>query len=86
MAPSPLIGQTLSSPLVQFLGSTSVRYHLLARSVDGGLTYQGNYGMFRPEEQWVIELTRYTAVDGSVALFANWHGGTAETKACRCSC
>ena len=36
-------------------------------------TYQGNYGMFRPEEQWVIELTRYTAVDGSAVLFANWY-------------
>ena len=50
-----------------------VRYHLLAHSKDGGLTYQGNYGMFRPEEQWTIELTRYTAVDGSVVLMANWY-------------
>jgi len=50
-----------------------VRYHLLAHSQDGGLTYQGNYGMFRPEEQWGIGLTRYTAVDGSVVLLANWH-------------
>jgi len=50
-----------------------VRYHLLAHSQDGGLTYQGNYGMFRPEEQWVIELTRYAAIDGSVVLFGNWH-------------
>jgi len=45
-----------------------VRYHLLAHSQDGGLTYQGNYGMFRPEEQWGIGLTRYTAVDGSVGI------------------
>jgi hypothetical protein len=29
--------------------------------------------MFRPEEQWVIELTRYAAADGSVVLFGNWH-------------
>ena len=50
-----------------------VRYHLLAHSHDGGLTYQGNYGMFRPEEQWVIELTRYVATDGSVVLFGVWH-------------
>ena len=50
-----------------------VRYHLLAHSQDGGLSYQGNYGMFRPEEQWTIELTRYTATDGSVVLFGNWH-------------
>ncbi len=50
-----------------------VRYHLLARSQDGGLTYQGNYGMFRPEDQWVITLTRYTAVDGSVILLGNWY-------------
>jgi hypothetical protein len=50
-----------------------VRYHLLAHSKDGGITYQGNYGMFRPEEQWTIELTRYTAVDGSVVLMANWY-------------
>jgi len=50
-----------------------VRYHLLAHSRDGGLTYQGNYGMFRPEEQWTIELTRYTAIDGSVILLANWY-------------
>ena len=50
-----------------------VRYHLLAHSEDGGLTYQGNYGMFRPEEHWVIELTCYTAVDGSAVLFANWY-------------
>jgi len=50
-----------------------VRYHLLAYSQDGGFTYEGNYGMFRPEEQWVIELSRYTATDGSVILFANWH-------------
>ena len=50
-----------------------VRYHLLAHSQDGGLTYQGNYGMFRPEEQWGIDLSRYTAADGSVLLQANWH-------------
>jgi len=50
-----------------------VRYHLLAHSQDGGLTYQGHYGMFRLEEQWVIELTLYTAVDGSVILRANWY-------------
>jgi hypothetical protein len=50
-----------------------VQYHLLAHSHDGGLTYQGNYGMFRPEEQWCIELTRYTAVDGSELLLAKWH-------------
>jgi hypothetical protein len=50
-----------------------VRYHLLAHSRDGGLTYQGNYGMFRPEEQWTIELIRYTAIDGSVILMANWY-------------
>jgi hypothetical protein len=50
-----------------------VRYHLIAHSRDGGLTYQGNYGMFRPEEQWVIELTRYTAVDGSAVLLASWY-------------
>ena len=31
------------------------------------------YGMFRPEEEWVIELTRYTAVDGSAVLLARWH-------------
>ena len=29
--------------------------------------------MFRPEEQWVITLTRYTAVDGSVILLGDWH-------------
>jgi hypothetical protein len=50
-----------------------VPYHLAAHSRDGGLTYQGNYGMFRPEEPWVIELTRYTALDGSVLLLATWH-------------
>ena len=50
-----------------------VRYHLLAHSQDGGLTYQGNCGMFRPEEQWVIELTHYTAVDGSAVLLADWY-------------
>lgn len=50
-----------------------VCYHLLAHSQDGGLTYQGNYGMFRPEEQWIIGLTRYTAIDGSALLLANWH-------------
>ena len=50
-----------------------VRYHLLAHSRDGGLTYQGNYGMFRPEEQWIIELARYIGADGSVVLFGNWH-------------
>jgi hypothetical protein len=50
-----------------------VRYHLLAHSRDGGLTYQGHYGMFRPESQWTIELKRYTAVDGSVFLTARWY-------------
>jgi hypothetical protein len=50
-----------------------VRYHLLAYSHDGGLTYQGNYGMFRPEEDWVVELTGYTAIDGSAVLFGEWH-------------
>ena len=50
-----------------------VRYHLLAHSKDGGLTYQGNYGMFRPEEQWTIELARYTAIDGSVILMGVWY-------------
>ena len=50
-----------------------VRYHLVAHSHDGGLTYQGSYGMFRPEADWVAEITRYTAVDGSVILFCDWH-------------
>jgi hypothetical protein len=50
-----------------------VRYHLLAHSRDGGLTYQGNYGMFRPEPPWTIELVRYTAIDGSVVLLATWY-------------
>ena len=50
-----------------------VRYHLLARSQDGGRIYRGNYGMFRPEEDWVVEMTRYTAVDGSVLLWCDWH-------------
>jgi len=50
-----------------------VRYHLLAHSQDGGLTYHGSYGMFRPEEQWAIELTRYTALDGSAVLLAKWY-------------
>jgi hypothetical protein len=50
-----------------------VRYHLLARSQDGGHTYHGNYGMFQPEEQWEIELVRYAARDGSVVLCGTWH-------------
>jgi hypothetical protein len=50
-----------------------VRYHLLAHSHDDGLTYQGHYGMFRPEEDWLAEITRYTAVDESVVLFCDWH-------------
>ncbi len=50
-----------------------VKYHLLAHSQDGGLTYQGNFGMFRPEDEWVVKITRYTAVDGSVVLFCDWH-------------
>jgi hypothetical protein len=50
-----------------------VRYHLLAHSQDGGLNYQGSYGMFRPEEDWEVRIRRYTAVDGSVALFCDWH-------------
>ena len=50
-----------------------VRYHLLAHSRDGGLTYQGNYGMFRPEEDWVAEVTCYEAADGSAVLFCDWH-------------
>jgi hypothetical protein len=29
--------------------------------------------MFRPEEQSVITLTRYTVVDGSAVLLANWY-------------
>jgi hypothetical protein len=45
-----------------------VRYHLLAHSKDGGLTYQGNYGMFRPEEQWTIELIRRIIVDHEVEI------------------
>ncbi len=59
-----------------------VRYHLLAHSRDGGLTYQGNYGMFRPEEQWVIELTRYTAADGSALLLANWYEKDSGNEGC----
>jgi hypothetical protein len=63
-----------------------VRYHLLARSQDGGLTYRGNYGMFRPEEDWAIEITRYTAVNGSVVLWCDWHekdSGRAGSWICR---
>ena len=29
--------------------------------------------MFRPEEQWTIELTRCTAVDEAVVLMDNWY-------------
>ncbi len=50
-----------------------VRYHLLAHSQDGGLNYQGSYGMFRPEEDWQVRIRRYTAVDGSVVLFCDWY-------------
>jgi hypothetical protein len=29
--------------------------------------------MFRPEEDWVVELTCYTAIDGSAVLIGDWH-------------
>ena len=63
-----------------------VRYHLLAHSDDGGLTYQGNYGMFRPEDDWVVEIACYTAVNGSAILFCDWHekdSGRAGSWMCR---
>lgn len=50
-----------------------VKFHLAAHSKDGGLTYQGTYGMFRPEDDWSVTATRYTAVDGSVVLYCDWH-------------
>ena len=50
-----------------------VKYHLVAHSQDRGLTYHGTYGMFRPEDDWSVRITRYTAVDSSVVLFCDWH-------------
>jgi len=50
-----------------------VKFHLVAHSQDCGLTYQGTYGMFRPEDDWKINITRYAAVNGSVVLFCEWH-------------
>jgi hypothetical protein len=50
-----------------------LRYHLLAHSHDGGLAYRGNYGMFRPEKDWLAEITCYTGSDGSAVLFCDWH-------------
>ena len=29
--------------------------------------------MFRPEDDWKINITRYAAVNGSVVLFCEWH-------------
>ena len=65
-----------------------MRYHLLARSRNGGLTYRGNYGMFRPEDDLVVEIACYTAVDGSAILFCDWHerdSGRAGSWMCRLS-
>lgn len=41
------------------------KYHLVAHSRDGG-TYEGTYGMFRPENDWNVTIKRYSALDGSV--------------------
>jgi hypothetical protein len=46
--------------------------HLLAQSKDGGCSYVGNYGSPQPNKNWVMELTRYTATDGSVILIGYW--------------
>ena len=62
-----------------------VSYHLLAHSRDGGLTYQGRYGMFRPEEDWVAEITCYTAVDGAAVLFCEWRKRTRAGRDRGCS-
>ena len=51
---------------------SGAKYHLVAYSKDGG-TYHGTYGMFRPEDDWIVKITRYTAVDASVVLFCDWH-------------
>ena len=59
------------------------RFHLLAESTDGGTTYQGHFGFDRPNANWIIELTRYTAVDGDVLLLAKWHQkDTGDQGAC----
>ena len=50
-----------------------MRYHLLAHAKDGDPTYHGNCVVFRPEEDWAVEITCYTAVNGSAILFGDWH-------------
>lgn len=49
-----------------------VQFHLLASSKDGGHTYAGTYGCPVLNSQWKMELTRYTAVTGSVLLVGHW--------------
>jgi hypothetical protein len=48
-------------------------FHLIARSNDGGATYQGNYGSPSPHQERTIELTKYVAADKAVLLLGKWY-------------
>jgi hypothetical protein len=59
------------------------KFHLLAKSSDGGVTYQGHFGWGVLNNNWMMEITRYTAADGDILLLANGHRkDTGDAGAC----
>jgi hypothetical protein len=46
---------------------------LIAHSTDGGKTYTGNYGNHTPNENWKMEITRYSGPDNAILLLAKWY-------------
>jgi hypothetical protein len=48
------------------------KFHVVATSSDGGLTYKGRFGCPSPEDGWVMEITRFTAKNKAELLIAKW--------------
>jgi hypothetical protein len=48
------------------------KFHVVAISRDGGLSYQGNFGCPVPDNGWNMEITRFTAKNKAELLLAKW--------------
>lgn len=55
------------------------KWHILASSSDGGMTYQGHYGASRLDERCHMDINRYDSRNGHMLLWSEWHDeGTGE--------
>ena len=48
-------------------------FSLVAHSENNGQTYTGNYGIDKPNNNCVMEITRYSGPNKSILLLAKWY-------------